>query len=212
MSNVPPEVMDKFGPYLTACQTMGRIIAQIEEDVPRQLALTASGTLASADSSMLLASALKGLISYKNIGAVTGANAEAVAQRHGIDVTLNSQVSANGYDSSLALLTGDCQIACTLYGTDRPARIISLFGYSLDIEPAAQSLIVRYKDAPGRVGIIGSILGDAGINITTMQIGKRSDSENVVVYLNIEGDVTDGILDKLRSNIAELEDLWYVQL
>ena len=45
-----------------------------------------------------------------------------------------------------------------------------------------------------------------------MQIGKRSDSENVIVYLNIEGDVTDGILDKLRSNIAELEDLWYVQL
>ena len=212
MSNVPPEVMDKFGPYLTACQTMGRIISQIEEDVPRQLTLTASGTLASADASMLLASALKGLISYKNIGAVTGANAEAVAQRHGIDATLSSQVSANGYDSSLTLATGDSQIACTLYGTDRPARIISLFGYSLDIEPAAQSLIVCYKDAPGRVGVIGSILGDAGINITTMQIGKRPDSENVIVYLNIEGDVTDGILDKLHSNITDLQDLWYVQL
>ena len=212
MSNVPPEVMDKFGPYLTACQTMGRILSQVEPDIPRQLALTASGTLSSADTSMLLASALKGLLTYKNIGAVTGANADAVAQRHGIEATLNSQVGASGYDSSLKLETGSSSISCTLYGTDRPARIVSLFGYNLDIEPAAQSLVIRYPDAPGRIGVIGSILGKVGINITTMQIGRRDDTEVAIVYLNIEGDVTDAVLDELREAIPEMQDLWLVQL
>jgi D-3-phosphoglycerate dehydrogenase len=53
ISNVPPEVMDKFGPYLTACQMMGKILSQIEQDVPRVLTLTARGTLSSADTSML---------------------------------------------------------------------------------------------------------------------------------------------------------------
>ena len=212
MSHVPPEVMDKFGPYLTAASMMGRIISQIEADMPRKIAVTARGTLASADASMILASALKGILAYKNVGAVTGSNAEAVAQRHGMEATCASQVNAFGYDSSLSLETADNSIACTLYGTDRPARIISLFGYSFDIEPAAQSVILRYVDAPGRMGIIGTILGQAGINITTMQIGKREDSKDAVVYLNIEGDMTDAVLDSLRSSIDGLEDLWYVTL
>ena len=212
MSNVPPEVMDKFGQYLNACQTMGKIISQIEEDIPQHISLTAAGTLSSADSNMLLASALKGILAYKNVGAVTAANAEAVAQRHGIDASLSSQVSASGYDSSLTLATPQSSIACTLYGTDRPARIVSLFGYSLDIEPAGQSLVLMYKDAPGRIGVVGNILGDAGINITTMQIGTREDSDIAIVFLNIEGNVGDEVLANLREAITDLKDLWYIRL
>ena len=212
MSHVPPEVMDKFGQYLTAASMMGRIISQIEPDVPRKLALTARGTLASADTAVILASALKGILAYKNIGAVTGANAEAVAQRHGIEAMCSSHVNAFGYDSSLSLETAVNSISCTLYGSDRPARIISLFGYSFDIEPAAQSIILKYIDAPGRMGVIGTILGKADINITTMQIGKREDSESAVVYLNVEGDMSEEVLNALRENIDGLEELWYVTL
>ncbi len=212
ISHVPPEVMDKFGPYLNAARMMGRIISQIEPDMPRKLSLTARGTLASADASVILASALKGILAYKNVGSVTGSNAVATAQRHGIEASCSSQVNAFGYDSSLSLETADNAISCTLYGTDRPARIISLFGYSFDIEPAAQSILMRYVDAPGRMGVVGTILGQAGINITTMQIGTRDDSDCAVVYLNIEGDVTDEVLAELRANIDGLKGLWYITL
>ena len=139
-------------------------------------------------------------------------DAEAVAQRHGIEASLSSQVNADGYDSSLTLRTDSTSIACTLYGTDRPARIISLFGYSFDIEPASQSLVLRYIDAPGRIGVVGTILGQAGVNITTMQIGTRPDSDSAVVILNVEGDVTDEVLDDLRQGIDGLQDLWRITL
>ena len=155
---------------------------------------------------------MKGVIGYKNVGSVSGANAEAVAQRHGIDASAASRVNAYGYDSSLTIETDGCSIACTLYGTDRPARIISLFGYSLDIEPASQSLVFKYHDAPGRVGVIGSILGEADVNITTMQIGKREGSESALVYMNVEGDVSEEILERLRENVTDLESLWHIKL
>ena len=212
MSHVPPEVMDKFGPYITAARMLGRIVAQIEPDMPRRLVVTARGTLAGADVNILLASVLKGVLAYKNVGAVTGSNAIAVAQRHGIDATCFTHVNAFGYDSSLTLETADNAVTCTLYGTDRPARIISLFGFSFDIEPATQSIILRYTDAPGRMGIIGTILGKSNIHITTMQIGKREDSDSAVVYLNIEGDVTEAVIQTLRDSIEGLEDLWYITL
>lgn len=212
ISNIPPEVMDKFGPYLTASQIMGSILSQINGDTPRQLSVKARGTLSGIDTSMLLASTLKGIMAYKNIGSVTGANAEAVAQRHGIEAVMQTEVNAYGYDSSLLIEADDVAIGCTLYGTDRPARIISLFGFSFDIEPAANSLILRYDDEPGRIGLIGSILGEAGVNISTMQIGKREDSDDALVYLNVEGDFGDELVERLRQEITGLRSLWHIVL
>ena len=76
----------------------------------------------------------------------------------------------------------------------------------------AQSIILRYIDAPGRMGVIGTILGQAGINITTMQIGKREGCESAVVYLNIEGEVAEELVEELRAAIPDLENLWFVRL
>ena len=212
LSNVPPEVMDKFGPYLSAAEMIGRIVQQLEGDIPHELTLTAAGTLSSADLSILLASTLKGLMAYKAIGAVSAQNAEAVASRHGIKVNLNSTVNASGYDSSIKVETPLCSIACTVYGTDRPARIISLNGCSFDIEPSSQSLIVRYADAPGRIGVIGTILGEADVNITTMQIGSKEGSDSVIVILNLEGECTCEVEQRIREAIPELQDLWHITL
>lgn len=212
LSHVPPEIMDKFGPYLTAAEMIGRIILQIEGDIPHEITLTAAGTLSSANTAMLLASTLKGLMSYKSIGAVSADNAIEVASRHGISANLASLVNASGYDSSLMLQTPQSSIACTLYGTERPARIIELFGYSFDIEPSAQSLVIRYVDAPGRIGVIGTILGEANVNITTMQIGTKENSESVIVFLNIEGEISEDVIEKIREAIPELQDLWRLSL
>ena len=67
-------------------------------------------------------------------------------------------------------------------------------GYKIDIAPGRQSLIFEYVDAPGRMGTIGTILGEAGINITTMQIGAKPADRCALVYMNVEGEVDDAVL------------------
>ena len=99
-----------------------------------------------------------------------------------------------------------------MYGSGSTGRIISLFGYNIDIAPAKQSLIFEYVDAPGRLGVIGTLLGEEDVNITTMQIGKKEGSENALVYMNVEGDISDEILGKLRDAIDGLQNMWYVIL
>jgi len=212
MSNVPPEIEDTIGTYATACEMMGKIIAQIDNSIPQELTLRAAGGLSGADRSVLLASTLKGILSYKNMGAVTPTNAEAVAKRHGIRVESSAEPNAGAYASSLSITADEIEITCTMFGAGTNGRIISLFGYRLDIEPAEQSLVFEYVDAPGRMGIIGTLLGEANVNITTMQIGKREGSENSVVFMNIEGDLTPEVVGKLRDSIDGLENLWYLKL
>ena len=104
------------------------------------------------------------------------------------------------------------EIGCTLSGEDQHVRLISLLGYKVDIAPGPQALIFQYEDRPGRVGTIGSILGDAGINITTMQIVNDPEAGQAIVYMNIEGELDDSVLAKLCENLEDLKNLWYVKL
>lgn len=212
MAPVPPEVLDVMGPYVPACQMMGRMIAQLTGDMPKSLKVTAAGSIADADASILVAGALSGVLSYRRAGTVTPVNAESVAVRHGIKVSAASVSDAREY-SSVAMVEADgVGVGATLSGTAQTPRIVSLLGYKIDIAPARESLVFEYVDAPGRVGIIGTILGQAGVNITTMQIGANPEEKCALVYMNVEGDLTDALLKDLREKVPDLKNLWRIKL
>ena len=212
MAPVPPEVMDAVGPYVPACQMMGSMLAQIHGEIPQFLKLCAGGELAGADPSILVAGTLKGLLSYKNTATVTPVNANAVAKRHGIKVETASAPDAGGYASRVSIVADGTEVACTLAGESQAARLVSLLGYKLDIAPTGQSLVFEYVDAPGRIGVIGTILGEEGINITTMQISASPEDGRALAYVNVEGEVTDAVLAKLRAGLSDLKSLWHVRL
>ncbi len=212
MAPVPPEVINALGPYVPACQMIGSLLLQIGSDMPKTLRISALGTIASADTSSLTASILKGLLSYKKGQTVTPLNAMQVAGRHGIDVITTSGNDALGYTSAVRVVADDVELSCTCSDAGRSARIVSFLGYNLDIEPSGQSLVFEYVDAAGRIGTIGTILGAHDINITAMKIGTKSGSDRAIVYTNIEGEVTPDILDELRAKVPDLTNMWYLKL
>ena len=159
-----------------------------------------------------MAGTVKGLLSYQGRATVTPVNADAVAQRHGIKVETQARPDADGYASTVAVMADGTEVACTRGDAAQTARLVSLLGYKIDIAPGRQSLIFEYVDAPGRMGTIGTILGEAGINITTMQIGTKPAEQCALVYMNVEGDVDDDVLSKLRAGLGDLKNLWYVKL
>ena len=112
----------------------------------------------------------------------------------------------------MSIVADGTEVACTLAGDAQAARLVSLLGYRLDIAPASQSLVFEYVDAPGRVGVIGTVLGEAGINITTMQIGTKPEERCALVYLNVEGEVTGEVLERLRAELDDLKNLWCIKL
>ena len=212
MAPVPPEVMDVVGPYVPACQMIGSLLAQISGKAPKCLKITAAGTLAGADLSILSAGALGGLLSLnKDVTSVTPVNAEAVALRHGIEVKTSSKGDAAEYASTVTLNADGLEAACTLAGSSQTPRIVSLLGYPIEVVPTAHSLIFEYMDAPGKIGTIGTILGDAGINITTMQVGLKAQEKHALVFMNIEDDVSEEVLGQLRDAL-DLKNLWPIRL
>ncbi len=212
MAPVPPEVMDAMGPYVPACQMMGRMIAQLHGDMPKNLKVSAAGVISSSDPSILVAGALSGILSYRKAGTVTPVNADSVAVRHGIKVTTSGIRSAGEYASAVMVAADGVEVGATLSGAAQTPRIVSLLDYKIDIVPARESLVLEYLDAPGRIGIIGTALGEAGVNITTMQIGTKPAEQCALVYMNVEGDLSDAVFEDLRTRIPDLKNLWRIKL
>ncbi|MDO4533501.1 MAG: phosphoglycerate dehydrogenase, partial [Coriobacteriia bacterium] len=90
-------------------------------------------------------------------------------------------------------------------------QIVELLGYRVDMDFTGRTLIFEYKDGPGRMGVIGTILGNAGISINTMKIAKKDGVDTALVYMNVDQDVPTGILDELREKVNP-ENLWYIKL
>jgi D-3-phosphoglycerate dehydrogenase len=134
-----------------------------------------------------------------------------MAARHGIEISSNAKEFAEEYSSALSIKGDSVELATTLYGKDQLPRIISILGYKIDIAPAKQSLVIEYSDGPGRIGAIGTLLGDAGINITTLQIATHPEDNSALVYINVEGDIQDAVIEEIRETI-EPKNIWRITL
>ena len=211
MTLVPPEMMDAVGPYVPACQMMGRMIAQILGSIPKTLRIEAAGSIANADASILVAGTLDGILAYRRAGSVTPVNVDSVASRHGIKVDTASIADADEYASAVKVVADGVEVGATLYGSMQRPRIMSLMDYKIDIAPGKQSLVFEYADAPGRIGAIGTALGDAQVNITTMQIGTKPSEKTALAYMNVEGNVDDALLEKLAASL-DFKNIWSFSL
>ena len=68
-----------------------------------------------------------------------------------------------------------------------------------------------YADEPGQIGRIGTILGEEGINISTMAIGKRADCSEVLVFLNVESEASSDVIERVSQAIGASR-AWSIRL
>jgi D-3-phosphoglycerate dehydrogenase len=60
-------------------------------------------------------------------------------------------------------------------------------------------LVVHNNDTPGRIGLVGMILGEAGVNIEDMDVGRAQVGERAVMVIAIDRALDAVVLDELRA-------------
>ena len=89
-------------------------------------------------------------------------------------------------------------VSGTLFGGDKP-RIVEINGIKLEAELGKNMLYMVNKDRPGFIGRLGTFLGDANVNIATFQLGRVSPGSDALAFIQVDGELTDEVLDKLSS-------------
>ena len=60
-------------------------------------------------------------------------------------------------------------------------------------------MVVRNDDRPGMIGVVGTILGDADVSISSMAVGPSATGNTALMVLSTDGEIPDGALVSLRE-------------
>ena len=98
----------------------------------------------------------------------------------------------------------------TLAGRRSEHRIVLIDGHTFDVPPAEHMLMVTNDDRPGVIGTVGTLLGDAGVNIADMDVGRAEEAGTAVMLIAPTSPVAPATVEALRAapGIISVAVLW----
>ncbi len=195
------EVADIMRPYVPLAEEVGRIFGALfgRGRLPSEVTVGFSGEISGYDNRLALLAAAKGLFSETLDIPVSYVNALEAGAAAGTRVEAAVISEAGSYRSSLSLSGGGRSVAATLIGHREEARIIELDAHQVNFPPRHNLVIVGNDDRPGVVGSVGSILGDAGLNIDDMAVGRGVAEGSAVMVIATNARVPAAVADQMRS-------------
>lgn len=199
------ELSRRLQPYYRLCEQLGSSIAQMTDGTVSELTVSCSGELAELDTAPLLPYALKGVLSRTEECAerrVNAVNALQVAKELAIKLhTGETQTSEYAFSTVTIRLKTDLEERWVsgAYAPDTGSRIVRIGPYPVEIPPEGQLLLISQQDKPGIIGRVGVLLGEAGLNIATMQVGRQEIGGSAVMILRIDQRASAEVLASLLA-------------
>jgi D-3-phosphoglycerate dehydrogenase len=185
-------------PFVDLAYRLGKLYPQLADDasLPR-FSLAREGRLADAEPDAIVTAFLTGLLQATTDRRVTIVNARSVAAELGVVVDEHGEAGRGAFAASLRVSGG----ATTLAGTVALGgpRVVEIDGFEVDAVPAGALLITRHSDVPGMIGKVGTVLGEAQVNISTMQVSRRDAGGDAVMILAIDRPADAPTLDAIRA-------------
>jgi D-3-phosphoglycerate dehydrogenase len=186
-------------PFLPLAERLGDLFAGLNEGVPDLLSVEFLGGIAGRDTRILTLAVLKGVFGRVSAEPVTYVNAPRIAAERGLDVRHSTTASARDHVNLVAIRGDRHAIAGTLAGLRSEPRIVMIDDHGIDMPPAPHLLVVRNDDRPGIIGVVGTALGDAGVNIDNMAVGRVPGGESAMMVLATGGPVPPDVQASLRA-------------
>jgi D-3-phosphoglycerate dehydrogenase len=194
------EANETIRPFLPLAESLGRLYGSLHRSSPDSFELCCQGEIAQYDTRILGLAVLKGFFSRIAEDPVTYVNAPSMAKAAGITMR---ETSCTDTDEYVNLITLRCDnhksISGTLAGRRSEQRIVEIDGHDFDVPPAEHMLVISNDDRPGVIGTVGVLLGDAGINIADMDVGRVKSAGTAVMLLATTAEVPGDVVETLRG-------------
>jgi D-3-phosphoglycerate dehydrogenase len=196
------EDSEAVAPVMDLAERLGGFVSQIAEGGVRRFGIQTLGTFGELPLKPVIMAGVKGLLTPVVEGGVSYVNALALAGERGITVDEQRSNEASPWAGllrvTLATDGGSVTVAGTVVGNNRP-RLVEVDGLYIESRPTGHMLFFRNTDIPGVVGKIGTILGEADVNIAGFQLGRPRGRERAVSIINVDGPVPADSLERIRS-------------
>lgn len=193
------EAAEEIQPFLPLAERLGALFFGLTDGMPDTIEIEYQGHLAEFDTRIMTLSVLRGVLSNLTEEPVTYVNAPQLAENRGLRVREVKTESSQEFVNLVTLRGGGHAIAGTIAGTRGEARIVMVDDHSVDVPPAANMVFIRNDDRPGVIGKVGTVLGDAGVNIADMGVGQSPAGESALMVIATSQPVSSDVVDALLA-------------
>jgi D-3-phosphoglycerate dehydrogenase len=193
------EASETIRPFLPLAERLGSLFVSLVGGLPAELEIYCEGEIAGYDTRILELAVLKGFFGAISDEPVTYVNAPQLAKQHGVEVREVSSATSPDFVNLLSLRGGGHSISGTLAGPKAAQRIVNIDDTPFDVPPVDNMVVIQNDDRPGVIGTVGTLLGDAGVNISDMDVSRVTGSDTAVMLIAPSAPVPADVLDALRA-------------
>jgi len=198
-----------LAPYLRLAEDLGGLAAQLADGAVQRVEVIYTGQIAAFDTGTVTQSAVTGALRPMLGDEVNVVNARFAAREAGIEILENKRKEAGNYKNlvSVKVETGKGHriVSGTIFEGRNP-RIVQIDDLDIDLKPRRDMLCMYYRDVPGVVGKVGSVLGKNNINIARMEVGRTERGKQAMALLTVDEQVPPAVVEEIRRTVP-LDDI-----
>jgi D-3-phosphoglycerate dehydrogenase len=195
--------MEHMKPFMQLVSILGNFISQLAAPNPNKITFTYNGKLARFDCAPLSVCGLASLLNHCSDQDVNMVNASLIARQMGIEVESIRSTETDSFSNLITLTLESPEGSRTIAGTlfEGTPKIVKMRNFAIDFRPEAHMLVINYQDRPGLIGKIGTLLGEANVNIGNMSLGRQEKAGEAMVVFSVDSLVDDETLKKVGEAV-----------
>lgn len=196
-----PQAFRAMQPFLDLAEKVGSLHAQLPSHRINKIEVELNGD-PSEHIKLVTVGILRGMLKPILQESVNYINAPHLANKRGIVVSQTTGLDVPNYTNLISCRAswdgGSRLISATIFQDNEP-RIVQIDNYRIDLRPEGRILIIASVDVPGVIGKMGTILGEAGVNISSMRLGRIQPGGPVLTMIKVDGDVPKAVIAQLEA-------------
>ncbi len=199
--SVSAEEAPKLRPYAQLAEQLGLFAGQLIETGLQEIRVEFVGDIGDLNTKTLTAAAVCGVL-RPQLADVNMVSASVIAQERGIQVEETRRSSEGAYGQYMRLTVKterqERSVAGTVFSDGKP-RIIQVRGINMEAALDDNMLYVENSDKPGFIGALGTVLGQAGVNIAHFNLGRDQEAGKALALIGVDQKVSEDVLEKTRG-------------
>ena len=208
------EEMRRLRPMIELAGRLGRLGAALLDGALQRAEVRYAGGAEGALRPLAAGAMIGAMSAAVGRASVNLVNALHVAQSRGVHVDQVLAAPHGDFAEYVELrLTGaggEARVGGALLAEGHP-RLVLIGDYRVDVVPLGTLVVIRNQDAPGVIGRVGTILGEAGVNIGEYHQARLSAGGSALAAVSVDGPLPSPVLTALRE-IPLVLDVRQVQL
>ncbi|MBP2673270.1 MAG: D-3-phosphoglycerate dehydrogenase [Deltaproteobacteria bacterium] len=198
--SVSGELLPILKPFLLLGERLGAFHGQLLKAPVRELKVEYHGEVGKLTTDPITISVLKGLLQYQT-EEVNLVNARMVAEDRGIKISESKTGKSDPYASLLRVVAvteeKEFSVSGTVFGGS--PKVVQIDAYLIEADLSGGILMLNNQDVPGVLGRVGTFLGEKGVNIAGLQLGRKQAGGIAVALINVDNVIPETVLSQLSK-------------